>query len=303
MGLIHEPHDFAKHVKRYISALIMDSVYGHRVMSSDDPYIHIMDLAMELTTALSPAGGTVVDFFPILKHIPTWLPGMSWKRKAEDAKIIVMDARLRPYHMARDAVAAGCARPSIISGLIEDAMKQGNLPEEQADIINGCSVLYGAGTDTTKTSLLTFILAMVLHSDVYQKAQDEVDRVIGSDRLPTLADRDDLPYVQCVLKEVYRWNPPVPLGIPHYLTEDDDYQGFDIPGDTGVVANLWSMSHSEEVYGDPDVFRPERFLHPNEDTDIADPVNIVFGHGRRICPGRVFADTAIFLAISNIMPL
>lgn len=56
----------------------------------------------------------------------------------------------------------------------------------------------------TKTSLLTFILAMVLHPDVYTKAQEEVDRVIGGDRLPTFADMDSLPYVNCVIKEVFR---------------------------------------------------------------------------------------------------
>ncbi|KAH9929347.1 cytochrome P450 [Fomitopsis serialis] len=143
---------------------------------------------------------------------------------------------------------------------------------------------------------------MVLHPDVYQKAQAEVDRVIGRDRLPTLADKDALSYIDCVVKEVYRWNPPVPLGIPHHLTEDDEYQGFDLPRGTGVIANLWSMSRSEDVYGDPDIFRPERFLDPGlPDPEISDPRNIVFGHGRRICPGRLFAEASVFLAMSNII--
>ncbi|KAH9929386.1 cytochrome P450 [Fomitopsis serialis] len=302
-ALIHEPHDFTKHTSRYITALIMDSVYGHKVTSSDDPYIHIIDRAMELTTAMGPSGGTTVDFFPIVKHFPTWLPGMSWKRKVLDARTIITDAKLKPYYMARNAVVAGCAKPSIISTLIEDAMKTGSLAEEEPDIISACAAMYAAGTDTVKTLLLTLLLAMVLHPDAYQKAQDEVDRVIGRDRLPTLADREALPYVECVLKEVYRWNPPTPLSIPHYLTENDEYQGLDLPSDTWVIANLWSMSHSEEVYGDPDVFRPERFSDQSRplNAEIADPVNIVFGHGRRICPGRLFADTAAFLAISNII--
>ena len=51
---------------------------------------------------------------------------------------------------------------------------------------------------------MTFILAMTLYPDVYQKAQSEVDKFVGKDRLPNLADRESLPYVDCIVKEVYR---------------------------------------------------------------------------------------------------
>ncbi|KAG8768621.1 cytochrome c oxidase subunit 2 [Ceratobasidium sp. 428] len=70
---------------------------------------------------------------------------------------------------------------------------------------------------------------MALYPEVQVKAQAEVDRVIGKDRLPEMSDRASLPYVECVLKEVLRWQSVVPLGIPHACMEEDEYKGYRIP--------------------------------------------------------------------------
>ena len=53
---------------------------------------------------------------------------------------------------------------------------------------------------------------MTLHPDAQKRAQQEIDDVIGTDRLPVSADGERLPYCEAVLKEVFRWNPVVPLG-------------------------------------------------------------------------------------------
>jgi cytochrome P450 len=66
--------------------------------------------------------------------------------------------------------------------------------------------------------MATFFLAMELYPEVQRKAQAELDSVIGSDRLPTMQDMKDLPYVRCVVKEVLRWIPPVPLGKSRFHT-------------------------------------------------------------------------------------
>jgi cytochrome P450 len=62
------------------------------------------------------------------------------------------------------------------------------------------------------TVVMHFLLAIIQHPDVLVKAQKEIDSVVGRDRLPTLDDRDSLPYVDCVVKECFRWGVPVPLG-------------------------------------------------------------------------------------------
>lgn len=96
-----------------------------------------------------------------------------------------------------------------------------------------------ANMNQTVSSIGTFFLAMALNPEVQQKAQDEIDRVIGTSQLPTLADRDRLPYVSAVVKEVFRWHPVVPMGIPHMSTADDMYDGYCIPKGSLLMPNIW----------------------------------------------------------------
>ena len=91
----------------------------------------------------------------------------------------------------------------------------------------------------THGSLATFFLAMTRHPEVLQKAQEEMDRVVGRDRLPTFADRDALPYLNALLEELYRWRPGISLALPHRLMAHDDYRGFDIPAGCMVMPNIW----------------------------------------------------------------
>jgi len=137
-----------------------------------------------------------------------------------------------------------------------------------------------------------------MHPHVQQKAQEEIDSVIGRDRLPELTDRDLLPYTSALVKEVIRWQPIAPLAIPHRLIADDVYNGMDIPKGSIVYPNIWAMSRDMTDYGpDPEVFRPERFL----ETKARDPVLYVFGFGRRICPGRYMAINSIFISICAVL--
>lgn len=180
---------------------------------------------------------------------------------------------------------------------------KGELTEEdEKDIKGATGVLYGAGTETTVSTLSNFFLAMVLYPDVFKKARQEIDRVVGTERLPDFDDREQLPYVDCVLQEVYRWGCPPPLGLPHRLVSDDEYRGYHIPAGSTVIANIWAMSRDERVYADPEVFRPERFENLDRETaEFVDPRRYTFGFGRRVCPGLLLADGSIWLAFANII--
>ena len=80
---------------------------------------------------------------------------------------------------------------------------------------------------------------MALHPHVVRKAQEELDRVVGNERLPELSDRENLPYVAALLKELLRWSCPLPFGIPRRVMEDDIYNGYHIPAGSTVVGNVW----------------------------------------------------------------
>lgn len=108
-------------------------------------------------------------------------------------------------------------------------------------------------------SIATFMACMLMHPDVQRRGQAEIDRVVGTARLPDFTDRASLPYTECILQETMRYVPqdvrevsqslhapgrlyPVaPLGVPHCAAEDDEYRGMRIP--KGAIV----MAHSQLV--------------------------------------------------------
>jgi len=147
----------------------------------------------------------------------------------------------------------------------------------------------------------TFIVAMLLYPDIQKRVQAELDSFVGRERLPTFEDRPNLPFIDAVCKEAMRWRPITPLAVPHAVTEDDVYAGFFIPKGAVVIGNTWAILHDASLYPDPDVFKPERFLNP--DGSLRDDPILVsaFGFGKRICPGRHFADATFFIAVASLL--
>lgn len=91
----------------------------------------------------------------------------------------------------------------------------------------------------TVSSFSTFFLAMLQYPDIQVKAQAQLDEVMGGNQLPTFDDEPLLPYITAIAKEVLRWQPAGPLGIPHLNTEEDNYKGYTIPAGSVIIANIW----------------------------------------------------------------
>ncbi|PHH63656.1 hypothetical protein CDD81_5637 [Ophiocordyceps australis] len=127
-------------------------------------------------------------------------------------------------------------------------------------------------SDSKDQNSYGFILAMIMFPEVQRKAQEEIDRVVGPNSLPSYEHQPHLPYIKALISEALRWVPIAPIGIPHATKEDMIYQGYQIP--------------------------KERFMEPRNEPD---PRSEVFGYGRRICPGRVLAESTIFLTIVRIL--
>jgi len=160
--------------------------------------------------------------------------------------------------------------------------------------------VYTAGADTTVSAIGTFFLAMVCYPEVQKEAQVELDKVLNG-RLPEHSDFPSLPYLTAVIKEVYRWNPVIPLN-PHQSTRDDLYHDYHIPTNSIVMANQWAMLNDKRDYPEPHIFKPERFLKNGKlDSSVRDPMDIAFGFGRRICPGRHIAHSTITLIAASVL--
>ncbi|KAK1226460.1 hypothetical protein PQX77_010544 [Marasmius sp. AFHP31] len=267
----------------------------------DDPYLKLLHKALEGMILVMDHGSFWVDYLPILRYIPTWVPGASFKRKAHEWFANNKEVKEKPWDWVIQGEAAGIADSSFCTRTAERLgviMGEGS---ETEDMIKNCAFsAYAAGVETSVSVLTTFILAMTLHPEVQARAQKEIDSVLGPGGLPDFNDRDSLPYINAIVAEVLRWRPSLPLSVPHRAVNDDVYAGYHIPAGATVVGNVWAIMHDENLYGsDVQSFNPDRFMR----TDGKNPPfpNQIFGFGRRICPGQDFAMNSLYLTISNIL--
>ncbi|EGN99056.1 hypothetical protein SERLA73DRAFT_168607 [Serpula lacrymans var. lacrymans S7.3] len=287
--ILKNPNDLSTHIRKTADSIILSISYGYDVQGDHDPWVKMADNLLSQFSEMTVAGAYLVDFLPFLKHVPEWVPGASFQKTAKEYKATLYQAVDGLHQFVKDQMAAGIAPFSFVSSLLGEANLSGN--DEHA-IKWSAAAMYSAGAETTVSALYSFFLAMTLHPETQKAAQAEIDAVIGSDRLPTLADRAALPYVEALSKEVMRWHTVAPLSIPHASTKDDIHNGYLIPKGSYVLVNIWGILHNKQNYSEPDLFKPERFLgdHPE-----LDPRTVAFGYGRRICPGMHLADASIFI--------
>ena len=135
-----------------------------------------------------------------------------------------------------------------------------------------------AGTNTTSFTLRWGLLLMMKFPDVQKRVHEEIDRVVGRNRLPKLTDKPNLPYTQAVISEIQRFGSIILTAAPRYVSQDTKFEDFTIPKSTVMFTILHSALRDPSVWEDPDIFKPERFLDDNGEV-VKIPEQIVFGAG------------------------
>ncbi|PIL26201.1 cytochrome P450 [Ganoderma sinense ZZ0214-1] len=296
--LLREPTaDLPSQIRKMTGAIVLMISYGYQAQEHDDPLIRMADEATEQAAEVAKPGAFLVDVFPFLKHVPTWTPGAGWKRKGQVYRANMDQMSAVPHQFVKDQMAAGVALPSFTSTMLAGDPS----PDQEYRIKMSAASIYSGGADTTVSAELTFILAMGLWPAVQKKAQEELDAVVGHDRLPTYADIAQMPYLNAVYLETLRWNLVVPLGVAHAILEDDFYEGYFIPKGSIVCVNQWRILHDPEIYADPFTFNPQRFLPGLGKEPELDPRKIAFGFGRRICPGLHLAEVSVLMVAASLL--
>ncbi|KAN0081290.1 Cytochrome P450 [Tylopilus felleus] len=302
--LLDDPARYSEHFTTFSAAVVMEVTYGYD-MKGGETFVSSMQRASDIILSVgTPELFALCTAFPFVKALPSWFPGMGWKSQAAECRHLVNDGLNTPYAWVKRRLEQGTATPSMVADTIirhrlDDDSKD---PELVQAIKESAGTLYAASVETTHATLLIFVYLMLNHPEVQRRAQLEIDRVVGDQRLPDFEDRPSLPYVDAVLRETMRCRPVGPLGIPHATTEDDVYEGYYIPQGATIMANVWAISHDEKRYPDPEMFIPERFLREDGSLDD-DKITYAFGFGRRICPGRHVADASVWSAIVCMLTL
>ncbi|KAJ5673715.1 hypothetical protein N7507_002842 [Penicillium longicatenatum] len=300
LRVMNDPERLQQHIRKEAGGIVLKVAYGYTISPhSPDPLVDLADKAMEdFSYALLPTAWAV-DFIPILRYLPAWFPGAGFIKICQAYKTRAVAFSDVPYKFVQQQMDTKAYVPSFLSNLLRKCdVEPGS--EEERIIKWSAGSLYAGGADTTVSAIASFFLAMAFYPEVQRKAQQELDSVVGVNTLVQFEDRAKLPYINALVKEVLRWHPVVPTNIPHVSTQDDTCEGYLIPKGSSIVANIWGFTHDANIYSDPMAFRPERFLtgsagQPPE----RDPHMLVFGFGRRACPGRTLADSNIFLTIAQ----
>ncbi|MCD7463348.1 hypothetical protein HAX54_050376 [Datura stramonium] len=158
-----------------------------------------------------------------------------------------------------------------------------------------------ASTDTISTAVDWILSELLRHPKVMKKLQNELEQVVGINRMVEESDLERLEYLDMVIKEGLRLHPPAPLLIPHESTEDCVVDGFDIPKGSRVFVNVWAIGRDPEAWLEPERFWPERFVDSNIDLRGRDFQLLPFGSGRRSCPGLQLALTIVHLVLAQLV--
>ncbi|KAL4914821.1 cytochrome P450 [Aspergillus aurantiobrunneus] len=269
--LLRSPADWRDHIERYSNNLYDLAETGVR--------------------------GAFLDSWPFLWKLPEWVfPVCKQARKiaAKHRKYI-----WRNYSDVAKRTSQGEALPSV-NHAIQEKFRQGWSGVSQ---IEGAEIghhLLTGTTDTTASTLINWVAAMCLNPVAQKKAQEEIDRVVGPNQLPTDADAANLPYVQQVIQESQCWITSVPLSLPRAASGPVHWGKYSIPEETGLIMNSHAVHNDTDIFPEPDKFKPERWEgKPNAGPNADSQLLFTFGAGRRICPGQHLAERSLFLVISH----
>jgi cytochrome P450 family 619 len=199
MQLLQTPAEYYDHIRRYSTAVILSSVFGVRGAHFQDPKVKRLYHVQDQFTAIMETGATPpVDVFPILKSLPDFLS--PWRKWALSIRKEQRTLYFELLQDVKDRLEHGISRNCFMDTLLTSEKSKHNLDEEHIAYVGG--VLMEGGSDTTASTLLSFLLAMAKHPSILKKAQEEVDKICGDKRSPTFEDLDSLPYVKACATEV-----------------------------------------------------------------------------------------------------
>lgn len=274
---------------RFSSSLIFTLAYGKRLTSCDQEDLREADQILgEFVYACHQF--KFLENFPWLNVLPRWVA--RWKYWGDGYHERTMNFFKNKF---KEGEAMGSWNWSKEARKMNEAAKDSSHIADFAELAYVVGILHEAASHTTDKALQFAIMACVLHPDAVLRAQQELDRVIGTSRLPDFEDIPNLPYVGAFINETQRWRPLTLEGVAHATTRDDEYMGFHIPNGTIVTANHWSLDMDEELFPAPDLFKPERWLD-NPELPLS-----TFGFGRRVCAGQTVAQNSLLIVITRLL--
>ncbi|KAK5320481.1 hypothetical protein LTR93_006693 [Exophiala xenobiotica] len=287
---LHNPGKWYTANGRFANSVIMSVVFGRRSQLDDPATAKLFETVEDFLFNAQP-GANLVDAYPILSKLPTFLQW--WRPRGHRLFHKTLKVYQDEVKTIQQKMAAGKQKDCFATYFLQQYEKEPDIDETQRLFV--LRSLLEAGSDTSKVSVGQIIAAVYTFPDWIPKARVELDAV-----LPNFGDREKLPYITAVVKEGFRWRPNIAeIGAPTVLIKDDEYEGYKFPAATVFTWNAWAISLSPEEYDDPERFYPERFL--NDDLNNPLKGHFAFGPGRRVCTGWHVGESNVWIAISRLL--
>lgn len=287
-------------VRKYLGSVAFNNitrlVFGKRLVNSEG----VMEEQGKELKGIVAMGQKLGASLAITEHIH-WLRWMHPLKEDEVAKHAAWRDRFTEAIMEEHTVArqkSGGAKQHFVAALLT-LKEQYDLSEDT--IIGLLWDMIAAGMDTTAISAEWAMAELVRNPRVQQKAQEELDRVVGTERVMSESDIPNLPYLNYVVREALRLHPPTPLMLPHKANTNLKIGGYDIPKGACVHVNAWAIARDPTIWKDPEEFRPERFLEEDVDMKGHDFRLLPFGSGRRICPGAQLGINLVTSMVGHLL--
>eukprot|EP00057_Strongylocentrotus_purpuratus_P005027 XP_003730026.1 PREDICTED: cytochrome P450 1A5-like [Strongylocentrotus purpuratus] len=286
-------------VRLSVSNLMLWFMFRKRASYDDKKFIE----SINILDGLSEAGsGNLVDFLPWLRFfsLDSSTGFLEAQKRFNKSVRGLIDERHELYdpesaqHVFMDEI--------IALGHVREEDEFQRLGLAGRTVLQNAFDFFGAGLGTTSATLEWAMVHMALFPKAQYEVQCEIDKVVGRDRLPTLNDREYLPLTQSCLLEIQRYAAVTPFGIPHSTTKDTILDGYFVPKDMVVFVNLYSANFDPEVWDEPEVFNPRRFLAQDGALDDEKMKLLkAFGLGRRRCVGSGLASINLFIYFSTLL--
>ncbi|XP_034266131.1 cytochrome P450 1A1-like [Pantherophis guttatus] len=280
-------------VANVVCALCFGKRYGH----SDEEFLSVIQMSHDLIKASSVFNPA--DFIPCLRYLP--LPAATVARAFYGKFNNFVAQHVEDHYATYDKNVLRDITDALINVSNERKADEKIVTLSNEKIIITVNDIFGAGFGTLSSCLQWIFLYLINNPEIQMKIQEEIDGKIGL-RPPKFEDRKDLHYTEAFINEVFRHSSFIPFTIPHCTTKDTLLNGYYIPQNTCIFINMYQVNHDENLWIDPDVFKPQRFLNENGELNksLIEKV-LIFGMGLRKCLGEEVARNEIFVILTTIL--
>ena len=289
--------DPAQILMESVASVICRITFGKHFDSSHPDFKELLRLNNEMFADYEGYSQRfVLDFFPVAKHFP-FRSYRSLKKIIDQVyKILRRQLKIQEKEFATSAE---------IDSLTGSLLKERTAGENQVNaedkesilsddyLVNSMRDMFAAGFETTSTTLRWAIAYLVHHPEYQTEVQKKLDEVVGKDRMPSLDDLSNLPFVQAIIMETLRLGNVAAIVLPHYTLKDTTLAGYRVPKDTVVVANLMAVHLDPSCWENPNSFNPHRHIDADGQLITNSGSFLPFSAGRRVCAGEALAKVRV----------